>query len=437
MTPPRRRPLSGLLLAAALLLLAEGTARLLSGPPVVPMVVRMPDGSEGLWTEEGGQVRPKLREHVEWWPAQDKQPGRLRLVLLGGSSVAGPPSDERLAANLLATGLSAEVVNLAVSGMDSGHLLASAPGVIALQPDAVIIYSGHNDLGNAIFERRYGDPREVAIARTRAVLGHSRLFNLLEALVGGPEERAVTQHFRVKEVALSESQKAAAIDDFTRRMRSLVTQVQAAGIPVVLSTVVSNPAWSSVGFTCPEALRALGVEPSRTAVMPVSQVDRAALAAAREQSPCVDLDLVAARIAWDEGDRQQAAATLIRLRDEDPLPLRAPSRVNEELRALARQTGATLADTAAAFQERGGGVEPPTWFRDIVHLSGAGNEALAASLADGVAQATGSALPALSWPDPPDLPMSACLTGRCGKGRPPRPRTGPPVPMTAPHPETP
>ena len=413
---PRRRPLLGLLLGAALLLLAEGATRLLAGPPTVPVVVRMPDGSEGLWQEVDGALRPKLREHQEWWPEGDKQPGRLRLVVLGGSSVAGPPADHRLAANLLASGLSAEVVNLAVSGMDSGHLLATAPGVIALRPDAVIIYSGHNDLGNAVFERRYSDPREVAVARTRAVLGKSRLYSLLETALRGPEERAVIQHFKVKEVALSPAQKDAGLDDFARRTRALVTTLRAAGLPVVVSTVVSNPAWSSVAFTCPEALRALSVEPSRTAVMPVAQVDPAALAAARAASPCVDLDLVAARLQWEAGDRAAAAAELERLRDQDPIPLRAPLRVNEELRALAHDTGAVLVDTAAAFKERGGGVEPPTWFIDMVHLSGAGNQALAASLAEGVAAATGTPPVALPWPPIPDLPMTACLTGRCGKG---------------------
>lgn len=418
----RSKAVAGLLVAVCVLGSAEGVARLVTGAPEVPVVVSMPDGSEGLWQEVGGELRPKLVEHQEWWPVGDKQPGRLRVVLLGGSSLAAPPDDRRRAASLLAKGIDAEVINLAVSGMDSGHLLATLPGVVALEPDLVIIYSGHNDLGNAVFEQRYADIRSVALARARAVLGHSRLFELLEAGLRGREERTMTQHFAVAEVSLSDGQRAAAIADFEDRLGQLVGGLTEAGLPVVLSTVVSNPAFPSVQWRCPDLMRSLGAEPSHRAVVDLSAVDSAALAAAREQSPCADLDLVWARRAFDAGDAEQAVEMLERLRDEDPVPLRAPRATNAAVRRVADAHGVPVVDVAAEFRKRGGGVEPPGWFKDQVHVNELGELALAAAFAVAVTREAGGAVTELTWPPVPDKGMSECLSRRCpGQGRPDRP----------------
>jgi hypothetical protein len=249
---PARRPLLGLLVGVALLLSAEGLTRLLAGPPLVPVVVRMPDGSEGLF--EGEPLRPKLSEHAAWWPAGPKDPARPRIVMLGGSSLAGPPHDARLAANQLAAILDAEVVNLGVGGMDSGHLLAELPGVAALEPDLVIVYSGHNDLGNAVFSRRFAGRGAVAMARARQVLGHSRIFELLEASWRGQEEKQVVVQWDSRDMALGEAEKRAVLADFERRMDALLDGLVGLGAPVLLSTVASNAFFPSVHWECPERL---------------------------------------------------------------------------------------------------------------------------------------------------------------------------------------
>lgn len=425
-TPPtvRHRPLLGLLLSFVILVGIEGLTRLLTGPPLVPVVVRMPDGSEGLF--EGDPLRPKLDEHAAWWPAGDKDPARPRIVMLGGSSLAGPPQDGRLAANQLASLLGAEVVNLGVGGMDSGHLLAELPGVLSLEPDLVVVYSGHNDMGNAVFSQRFAQPGAVAMARARQVLGHSRVFELLEASWRGREEKQVIVQWDSRDMAIGEAEKKAVLADFQRRMSALLYGLVEAGIPVLLSTVVSNAFFPSVHWECPERLEALGVRPSRTAILPLSGVDPAKVAAAAAEAPCRDLDQLAARLQWAE-DPQGAAAALLSLRDSDPKPLRAPSQVNEVIRELVGP-GVTLVDTAAAFQEAGQGVEPPLWFRDPVHFSTDGHRALAVLLARSAAEVLGRSPVEAQLPVLAPLDPLACLSERCprGGGRPPpgRPQGG-------------
>lgn len=413
-----RRALLGLLVAGAVLAAIEGVARLASGPPVVPVVVRMPDGSEGLFTTD--PVTPKLVEHQAWWPQGPKDPARPRIVMLGGSSLAGPPQDARLAANQLAGLLDAEVVNLGVGGMDTGHLLAELPGVLALDPDLVVVYSGHNDLGNAVFSQRYAEPGAVAVARVRQVLGHSRVYELLEAAWRGREEKAVVVQWDSRDMALGAAEKAAVLSDQEARLGALLDGLRQAGVPVLLSTVVSNAFFPSVHWECPERLEALGVPASRTAILPVGEVDAAALAAARAEAPCRDLDQVAARLQWVE-DPAAAAEALQRLRDEDPKPLRAPRRVNAILRELAGD-GVELVDSAAEFQRLGGGVEPPGWFRDPVHFSEDGHRALAVVLARAAGPLLGRPVQA-ELPTVPLLDPTACLSERC-----PRPRRGKPPP---------
>ncbi len=394
----------------------EGLARLLTGPPEVPVVVRMPDGSEGLFEEQDGSLRPRLPEHAAWWPDAPKQAGRPRIVLLGGSSLAGPPSDRHLAAWRLAERFDAEVVDLAVGGMDTAHLLATLPGALSLDPDLVLIYSGHNDLGNTVFSRRFADPAAVALARARQLFGHSRVFGLLEAAWRGREERHIVVQWDQQDMALTEGQKALVLGEYEARLQRLVHELRDAGVPVVLSTVVSNAFFPSVQWECPERLEALGFSPSRTAILPLTGVDAAAVEAARAAQPCRDLDQLAARLWWDS-DHAAAVELLEELRDLDPKPLRAPRAVNAAIRRIAGEEGAVLADTAREWKWRGEGVEPPLWFRDPVHMSAVGHEALAAAWTEAVADALGLPAPAARWPDPLPRAATSCLSPRCPRGR--------------------
>lgn len=400
---PARRGLMGLLVAAAVLLLAEVVVRLVAGPPLPPVVMRMPDGKQGLFDEVGGELRPRLEQHQRWWPTGPKQAGRPRVAWLGSSSLECRPSHRHKAALRVGEALGLETVNLAVGGMDTAHLVAELPGVLALEPDLVVIYEGHNDLGNALFTQRYADPRQVRIARTRQVLTHSRVYELLEMGWRKAEERDAIIWFDKLEGSLDAEARALVLRDYEERLDGIVATLRGAGVPVVLSTVVSNAFFPSALPSCPQAQAAIGmpldIRGMPSAAASVQHVDQARLAALRAETPCWDLDHVAARLLWSQ-DRAAGAAALVALRDIDPTPVRGTSETNRAITRVGARRGAVVVDTAAAFQARGGGVEPEGWFMDQLHFNEAGDQALAASLAPAVAHALGRPDPGLAWPSP-------------------------------------
>ena len=57
--------------------------------------------------------------------------------------------------------------------MDTVSIGAILDDVLSLDPDVLVLYTGHNELGNAVFTGRYGDAETARIATLRAMLGGS------------------------------------------------------------------------------------------------------------------------------------------------------------------------------------------------------------------------------------------------------------------------
>ena len=394
-----RKLLGGLGVTALFFGSIELAGHLLVGPPVSGMVVKMPDGEAAFFDTVDGRLKPRREEHQRWWPRGKRNPERLRVVVLGGSSVAAPPKDSRFMVNQLVKRLDMEVVNLGIGGMDTGHLIGLIPALEALRPDVVVLYTGHNDFGNAVFEQRYTDPAAVRTARMRQRFGSLWTYQLLERGLHGEEVRTINDAWDPPEVALGDDQRQAILADYTARMRQLISAAAHNGAEVVLSTMVSNPLFPSVAWSCPEQVRALGVRPSRQQRPPVIDLTLEDIAAAQAVEPCRDLDYLAARVQWRQEHSAEAAESLDQLRDTDPLPLRASRQTNHIIRELAQQPGVTLADAASVFRAHGDGLEPPQWFADPVHFSDAGHTALAEVIGDAIVAATGQD------PKPSDTPQ--------------------------------
>ncbi|MEL6344102.1 MAG: SGNH/GDSL hydrolase family protein [Myxococcota bacterium] len=395
------KALGGLMVTVVFFGAIELIGRIIAGPPAAPIVVKMPDGEEGFFIEQGGRLTPRRAEHKRWWPTGPKDPNKTRIMVLGGSSVAAPKGAPRFMVAHLEHALGDEIINLGIGGMDTGHLIGLIPAFEALQPDIVVLYSGHNDLGNAVFERRYSDPTAVRIAKLRQRFGALWTYQLMERALRAEEVRTVDADWDLPDVGLQAEQIDAALADYEARMRRLIRSAQSAGAEVVLSTVVSNAFFPSASWECLDRVKALGVRPTRARVPPVVDVSLEAVTAERAKPPaCRDLEYIEARVRWRLDQREGVAETLESLRDRDPLPLRAPRETNRMIRALAAETGATLADAAVEFRARGDGLEPPAWFDDQVHLSNAGHAALAAVLAETIATSRGRPSPTVHWPDP-------------------------------------
>jgi len=408
----------GLLVALALLACAELLARQLAGVPQPTLVARMPDGSDELFQRQEGQLLPRYQKDFAQPIPLQASPDERRVVWLGGSSIWSGESKDALAQaapTAVGRALGVTTVNLGGPGLDTGHLVALLPEVLELAPDAVVIYTGHNDLGNAVFFNRYGDAEHALIARARAQLGRLRLFQLLEALFSRqvfvlpmPDNRG--------SFTLDAAQRARVNLHLYERLGRIVRSLHTAQIPVVLATVVSNPVAPSLEWRCPAQLRRLGGLGNARDVVSVDHISLDDVEQALHMRPdCADLKWLHARLLADQGDRQAGMQALDQLRDSDPLPLRATRSSVSAIRLVAWEEGARLADAAAVFRQAGGGLEPPAWFRDSVHLSTLGNQALAAVIAPELAQALDLPFPDLALPAVDATHFSWCESSGCRK----------------------
>ena len=190
-----RRALAHLALAAgglaagiALLVVAEVTLRVLdvgSDAPVFELATG-PNGAPIMrlaWNPQFAKPQP-VQPHRDF--PLHKSPGTFRIFVIGESSAEGAPYGTELAfSTWLERRLQAqapdvhwEVVNAALVGAQSWSMLAVVHDIARYQPDLLVIYLGHNEVGTRFSpsERRWLDPRRFSV---RAFLTKTRLYRVL------------------------------------------------------------------------------------------------------------------------------------------------------------------------------------------------------------------------------------------------------------------
>jgi lysophospholipase L1-like esterase len=282
-----------------------------------------------------------------------------------------------------------ETINAAAPGLDTGHIAAMLPRLLTLKPDAVVIYTGHNDLGNGVFYNRYGSSKDRWIARIRAGMGWSRLFGWVEGRLRNrevfvPPTPQSQGSFRVSMARRREIQHV-----YGARLRRIVSEVKESGAVVVLATVASNPHAPSPEWECPEALARIGLGRPRPAAFSIEDLDIGALETQLQDWPdCRDLAWLKARLAVEAGE-SAGREELEALRDSDPLPMRADRAIVEVIRTVAAEADVRLADVNLAFRDQGGGLEAVSLFVDFVHPSVEGQRTIAEVVAPVLAEGLG------------------------------------------------
>ena len=401
---------AGLVLSAAFLMLLEGLARTVLGPPVPELAATLPGGDGELIRRTADGIQPAYQSTRRQAPVgADRTSGLRRVVWLGGSSIQG--GTQGITPNQEAPGrmgdlLGVESLNFGGIGMDTVSIGAIIEDVLSIEPDVLVIYTGHNELGNAVFTGRYGDPSTARIATWRARLGQSRLYQALEVTLRGQEVLALPSAATEGQFVVTAATRSEVYWRYEERLRHLVSVASASGVPVVLATLMSNPAAPSIEFQCPEAMTRAGFSAVRPEAVAVDDLLEADIEAATAMAPeCPDL-------SWLKARRDGDGRALDALRDADPLPVRADRKLNAVVRRVAAETGATLVDVDGFARVAGGGVEPCAWFIDPMHFTVAGHDALARMVAQGVA-------PLLATPPPPLAPAPTVernLGGCCTEG---------------------
>jgi lysophospholipase L1-like esterase len=274
---------------------------------------------------------------------RQKQPGTFRVFVQGESSAAGFPYglgaslagvlDQRLERAFPSREI--EVISTAMAAVNSYALLDFADEIIAQQPDAVIVYVGHNEFLGIL---GVGSSMRLAATPgfTRAFLAARdwRLFQLMSQVyarlqpaggsaAGASGESLMARVAGERSIALQSGLYRSGVQQFEANLGRLLDKYQRAGVPVLIGTLASNERDQS-----PLAILA-GVESD------------AAGAAKTAYHAAQDAD--------EAGNHAAAREGYAWARDLDPLRFRAPADFNSVVARVAADQGARVVDVHGAF----------------------------------------------------------------------------------------
>ncbi len=183
----------------------------------------------------------------------------VRVLLVGGSNTYGFPTSTlarlvEAAARLRGIPASFEILNLGRPGYGSERVAILLEQALVLEPDVVVIFSGHNEFVEGGFrlelDERIGTGWQADLAETFGALRTTRLLAelLREDVIGGRPVGEATSGDRPEtwrgdlqaftELTLEDT--GLFLTAFERNLRGMVALCEDADVPVVLATPVSN-----------------------------------------------------------------------------------------------------------------------------------------------------------------------------------------------------
>ena len=179
----------------------------------------------------------------------------FRVVVLGESAAQGDPAPEFGVARLLAPLLQAnlatgkvEVINAAVTAINSPVILEIARDLPRMQPDLVVLYVGNNEVigpygPGTVFTRFFDADWVPALAMRLSRLRLPQIMRLAWALAAdrrAPQTFAGVEMFAHNVVAADDPRLATMRRRYQTNVRRLIARAQAAGARVLVSSVAVN-----------------------------------------------------------------------------------------------------------------------------------------------------------------------------------------------------
>lgn len=292
---------------------------------------------------------------------QTKPTDSFRIVVQGGSTAAGFPYGRwgSLQAMLQQRfkrhypDKHIEVINTAMAAINSYSLLDFQADILALQPDLVLVYAGHNEFlgilgaGSAmrVADSRAGTLLYLKLRRLRLFQLMQQMLSLFAAPVAEQKQQQrslMAQIAQGADISRDSALYQATLAQYHANMTLLVQGYKQHKVPVMLGTLVSNERdlvpFSALSLTnWPATLEALQLNPA--AEPPAAVLHHAAGSA-----------FIRGRQALRQGDNTSALSLLQQARDEDSLRFRAPTEFNVLLRGIASTEQLTVVDVEQHFR---------------------------------------------------------------------------------------
>lgn len=307
-----------------------------------------------------------------------KHPGTFRIFVQGGSSAAGFPFyyggafsrmlEQRLAQTYPDRRI--EVINTSMAAINSFTLLDLQPEIIERNPDAILIYAGHNEYYGALgvgssesfgrapwLKRLYLRMREF-----RTVQGLRELLAKGVGLFGRkageiPNWTMMSQMVGEQQIPFESDLYHAGLRQFESNLSKILAGYRDHGIPVFVSTLASNEGDHRPFIGEPEG-QALNAYVEGMRALGEGDLD----AARGHFRRSISLDSLAAdpwfalgKIAQQEGRFDEAREAFLKAKDRDELRFRAPEAMNQIIREVADRFGATVVDAQRALAARSPG----------------------------------------------------------------------------------
>jgi hypothetical protein len=431
----------------SVILAAEGTLRCFGfgGYPRFFQPLPGPDGARFLAASADGMIpyfqggrTADLRRVGSFvtTPVEVPKPtGTLRVVVVGESSVQGFPWPRHLAApGLLESmlregypGKRIEVINCGVTAVASFPLRQVAEESLTFEPDAAIVYVGHNEFYGAygVASGKGGLTSVGAMQRTRWLRGTATvqaMFHLAERGRSSPPDpsanpgttttRSLMEQMASREnIGPDDALRRAARKTLTGNLDAIVQTYRKKNIPVLLCTVGSNLRDLRPVRTLP-APSAVSGDVERLSGELGRVVTSGPVATQAVAKQLLDIfpnhagaQFVLGRSAEMQGDTSSALLAYTKARDLDAMPWRATTELNDAIRGLAKARGVPLLDMEVEFLRVANGAPGWDFFTDHVHPSLEGQIAWASAMANGLIQ--NHLLPAPTQPLGQQDPMTA------------------------------
>jgi len=284
-----------------------------------------------------------------------------RVFLIGGSSVAGLYlRKHQTLSRQLGSGLSkhhadldVEVINAGREGKSSHTVLKLLDEVLRYEPDLLVFYLGHNDWPNSRWDAEFIDPGLGT--RLRMGLDQSRIYVGLRSLIQSGGASEVPPAFDTPPGGeLGRGELGAVERRFEENMEAVLERAAAAGVQVVLCTVISNP------YSPPADCGPNGAPDGR------------------ENEACQHF---VSGMRLDEASDPLASMELKMAVQKDSIPVCAWDDLNEVLRTLSARHDTTLVDLVQVMDGGFETVRGQPLFVDDLHPNAVGNQRIAEAIA--------------------------------------------------------